>query len=199
MNSLILFKHAIPIIEKNIIINGNQINKLNTSFSFINTVKNKEEKYIIPNSLYYCIFYLGTPETNLSYYKNDINNTNLFYFINFENVDDEKIDTKVENTIFIFKNMLNNKNFKVEKIINNEVNNIIILKENISPIYNLGKYKYEFVITNCLNESDNNCINIIYHTFYLNNKTYTLYKKYLKQMKYLKYKLKYLLLKKISN
>jgi len=140
---------------------------------------------------------LGTHETNLSYYKKDINNTNLFYFINFKNVDDENINIKVENTILIFKNMLNNKKFKAEKIINNEVNNIIILTNN--QINNLSKYKYQFVITNCLNESDNNCINITYHTFYLNNETYTLYKKYLKQMKYLKYKLKYLLLKKINN
>lgn len=198
MNSLIFSNHAIPIIETDIIINGNQINKLNTSFSFIDTVNNEEEKYIRLNSLYYCIFYLGTPETNLSYYKNDINNTNLSYFINFENVDDENINIKVENTILILKNMLNNRKFKADKIINNEVYDIIILKEN-SPIYDLGKYKYKFVITNCLNESDNNCINIIYHTFYLNYKTNTLYKKYLKQMKYLKYKLKYLLLKKISN
>lgn len=197
MNSLIFSNHAIPIIETDIIINGNQINKLNTSFSFIDTVNNKEEKYIKPNSLNYCIFYLGTHETNLSYYKKDINNTNLFYFINFKNVDDENINIKVENTILIFKNMLNNKKFKAEKIINNEVNNIIILTNN--QINNLSKYKYQFVITNCLNESDNNCINITYHTFYLNNETYTLYKKYLKQMKYLKYKLKYLLLKKINN
>lgn len=183
------------LLKKNIIINDKQINKLNTSFSFIDTINNKKEEYINENSLYYCIFYLGTSKSNLSYYNNNSNNNNLFYFINFKNVDDDKIDTKVENTILIFKKMLNNKNFKVEKIINNEVNNIIILKNN-SPIYNLGKYKYEFVITNCVNKNNNNYINITYHTFYLNSETYKLYKKYLKQMKYLKYKLKYLLLKK---
>lgn len=198
MNGSILFKHAIPIIENYIIINGKQINKLNTSFSFIDTINNKEEKYININSLYYCIFYLGTPKSNLSYYNNNSNNINLFYFIDFENGNDEKINIKVENTILIFKNMLNNKKFKAEKIINNEVNNIIILNNYNSQIYNLGKYKYQFVITNCLNENDN-CINITYHTFYLNSETYKLYKKYLKQMKYLKYKLKYLLLKKINN
>jgi len=37
-----LFKHGIPIIENNIIRHNTQVNKLNTSFSFIDNVNNKE-------------------------------------------------------------------------------------------------------------------------------------------------------------